>query len=656
MQNEATSGIPASQPAGPVYWLITTLAVALACLSIAWSMDVFRDFGLQLYTEQFLAAMLAVAFPLTYLQVPAARGRERSGPVPWYDWIAVVLGFCAAAYAAVRFPELVDRMHLFPADAVAVGLIFVVLIIEGVRRTVGTILAGVVVVFILFGLFGHLIPGTLAGRYTEWIKLSLFLSWDPTSILGTPLRIVSTVVIAFVFFGHILFKSGGSSFFTDISMVLMGRYRGGPAKIAILASSLFGSISGSVVSNVLTTGIVTIPLMRKGGYKDYDAGAIEAVASTGGQLMPPIMGAAAFLMAEFLQITYTEVVIAALIPSILYYVVLFIQADLEAARRDLARVPDNLIPKAGPVMRAGWYFPIPFIVLITAMFWFNYSPEAAALISAATVILFGLIFGYEGKRLELRVIFDALRETGITSLDIVMIGGGVGIVIGVLNISGLGFGLTLFLVQAAGGNLIVLLLMSAVVCIILGMGMPTVGVYVLLAALVAPALIEVGINPIAAHMFIMYFGMMSMITPPVAIGAFAAATLTGADPMRTGFAAMRFGWLAFIIPFMFVGSTTLLMQGTPAAIATDCVLALVGSCMVSYAVMGYFRSHLGWPARVIFAIGGLCLLTPFSAFTGARLVNIFGAAMVILIAVDEFGLKRKLQSLGAPVRVAPGGT
>ena len=624
---------PASpQPGTPfdlLQGLTTFLAVALTCLALAWSLDLYRDMGLQLYTEQFLAGTLAIALPLVFLHVPAGAGRERQGAVPWYDLVAAVAGFAASTYAAMRFPELVDRMHLFPVDALVVAFVLVTLIVEGVRRTAGNILAGIIVIFILFGLFGHLVPGMLAGRQTGFSKLALYLAWDPTSILGTPLRIVATIVVAFVFFGVILFKSGGASFFTDLSLVLMGRYRGGPAKIAILASMLFGSISGSVVSNVLTTGSVTIPLMRRGGYRPEDAGAIEAVASTGGQLMPPIMGAAAFLMAEFLQIGYSEVVVAALIPSILYYFVLFLQADLEAARSNLQRVPDEAIPEAGPVLRAGWYFPIPFIVLIVALFLFNYSADAAALVAACIIIAFGALLGYRGERMTPRLLFEALRETGLTVLDIFMIGAAVGIVIGVLNISGLGFGLTLFLVQIAGGNMLVLLGVSALVCIVLGMGLPTVGVYVLLATLVAPALVEVGVEPLAAHMFIMYFGMMSMITPPVAIGAFAAATLTGADAMKTGLAAMRFGWLAFVIPFMFVGSTTLLMQGAPGRIALDFAFALAGAWLVSVAIMGYFQSVLKVPVRLLFGLAGLALLTPISAFSGAHWLNAAGACVFL---------------------------
>ena len=293
----------------------------------------------------------------------------------------------------------------------------------------------------------------------------------------------------------------------------MGRYRGGSAKIAVTASSLFGSISGSAVSNVVSTGVITIPLMRKGGYPAHAAGAIEAVASTGGQLMPPMMGAAAFVMAEFLQIGYRDVVLAALIPAILYYVALFIQADLFAARGGITRVDPELIPARLKVLRAGWPYIVPFAVVILCLFHFNLRPHASALWAAGSLIPIGLLLGYKGERMSWRAAVAALGRTGAIVVQIVMIGAMAGIVIGVLNITGLGFALTQAIIQFAGGNLFLILVLAALISIVLGMGMPTLGVYLLLATLVAPSMVEVGIRPMAAHLFALYFGMLSMITP-----------------------------------------------------------------------------------------------------------------------------------------------
>jgi TRAP transporter 4TM/12TM fusion protein len=361
---------------------------------------------------------------------------------------------------------------------------------------------------------------------------------------------------------------------------------------------------------VVTTGVITIPMMRNAGYRGVQAGAIEAVASTGGQLMPPIMGAAAFLMAEFLEIPYKEVVVAALIPAILYYFALFILADLEAARTNIKPIDPSEIPKFKEVLKSGWYFPIPFIVLITALFGFNYSPEMSALISVLSIIVTSMLFGYKGKRLSFRDLVDSVRQTGHAVLDIVMIAAAAGIVIGTLNVTGVGFGMSLMLVELGGNNIFLLLVISGLVCILLGMGMPTVAVYLMLATLVAPALIEVGIKPMAAHLFILYFGMMSMITPPVAIAAFAAASLTGKDPMATGFAAMRFGWFAYLVPFLFVTTPELLMEGGTLSIALVTGKTMLGIWFVSSAVMGYLIRHINIAYRSLLAIAGALMFVP----------------------------------------------
>jgi TRAP transporter 4TM/12TM fusion protein len=619
------------------------LAVTLTLAAIAWAADVPREFGLLLYNEQFLCAMLALALPLVYLVHQKTR----------FDWLFAAAGFCAAGYMAVRYPVLAELIAMNPLDGLISGLAVLVLVIEGLRRTAGLVLTGLIVAFLALAMLGHLIPGTLAGRDLAWRDLAYYLAWDSSAMLGTPMVVVTTIVTAYVFFGQVLLKSGGSDFFTQISMAAVGRFRGGQAKIAITASGLFGSISGSAVSNVVTTGVITIPLMRSGGYRAVDAGAIEAVASTGGQLMPPIMGAAAFLMADFLQIAYAEVVVAALIPAILYYAALFIISDLEAAKRGIKRIPEQDIPRALPVLKKGWIFPLPFAVLIGTLFFLNWSPELAALASAAVILASGMLIGYGGKRLRPRDVLDALRETGTAVLDIFMIGAAAGMVIGVLNLSGLGFGLTLSLVTLGGGNGFLLLLIGALICIVLGMGMPTAGVYILLSTLVAPALVEVGFVPIAAHLFILYFGMMSMITPPVAIAAFAAASLSGADPMRTGFAAVRFGWVAFVIPFMFIYAPTLLMQGPALGVVLAVATATFGVWVVSIGIVGYLVRPLNALARVLLAASGIALVIPADAFRGALATDITGLVIAVALVARELAAGR-LRAFGASAPRSPG--
>ncbi|MPZ58066.1 MAG: TRAP transporter fused permease subunit [Rhizobiales bacterium] len=619
------------------------MAILLPLGTIAYSADLFRMVGLLFYPEQFFGAMFGLAMALCYLHMPAGPGRARQGPCPWYDMVAAALSLAGGIHIALRYPVLTEHVAEVPLEGLVTAAIFCVLIIEGVRRSAGAPIAIVAGAFVVLALVADLLPGTLTGRPVEIGRLAYYLIWDSTAVLGLPMMIITSIVVCFVLFGQALFQSGGSGFFTDISMVLMGRFRGGPAKIAIVASSLFGTISGSVVANVVSTGVVTIPLMKDAGYRPHVAGAIEAVASTGGQLMPPVMGVAAFIMAEFLEISYAEVAIAAAIPAVLYYAALFIQADLEAVKFNISRVPEHLIPSGIKVLKEGWHFPLPFVVLISAIFWWNYPLDTSALVATAMVVISAMTLGYKGRRIRTPDLINILRTTGFNVIDIFMIGAAAGMVIGVLNISGLGFGLTLSLVQLAGGSLIILLLLAAIVSIILGMGMPTVGVYILLATLVAPALIEMKIDPIAAHMFIMYFGMMSMITPPVCVGAFAAATIAEAPPMRTGYAAMRFGWTAFVIPFMFVFSGTLLFKGDALHVGIDFVAAVAGVWAVSAAMMGQAFRPMAVVNRVLFAAAGVCLIVPFQAFTGGRMLNIVGAALLGALLISEVMLRRRLR-------------
>jgi TRAP transporter 4TM/12TM fusion protein len=382
-------------------------------------------------------------------------------------------------------------------------------------------------------------------------------------------------------------------------------------------------------------------MMIRAGYKKYQAAAIEAVASTGGSIMPPVMGAAAFVMAEFLQISYAEVMIAAAIPAVLYFIVLFVVADLEAARSGIARIEEALIPRALLVLRHGWHFVLPFAVMIYGLFWLNMQAEQAALYSCAALLVTTILFGYRGRRPTFRAVVGAVRDTGQGVLDIIMICCGAGMVIGVLAVSGLAFGLTLALVSFAKHSLLLLLVLAALASIVLGMGMPTVAVYVLLAALVAPALSESGVIPIAAHMFVLYFGMMSFVTPPVAVASFAAASIAKTDPFRASFESMRFGWIAYIVPFLFVFSPTLIMIGEPIYIAIDFVTAVAGIWLMSMGFVGYSMRPIGWPERVIYMLVGACLLAPIALFPQAIYVNLLGVILGAALLAREFALRAR---------------
>ncbi|MGE3246249.1 MAG: TRAP transporter permease [Beijerinckiaceae bacterium] len=613
-------------------WISRALATLFVLFAIGWAFQVPSQLGISMYKEQFLIVSLGLAAGALYLTV-GWNGARNDSP-PWYDWIAALLFLGSTIYIAWDYQRFLADAPYDTPEMLTLSLILLFLTMEGLRRVAGMFLFIVVVVFFAYALLAHLVPAPLTGTESRAIPLAIYLAFDTNALLGSPLAVATTTVVLFILLGQVLFNTGGGDFFTDIAAATMGRRRGGAAKISVIASGLFGSISGSAISNVTTTGVITIPLMQKAGYSAADAGAIEANASTGGQFMPPIMGAAAFLMAEFLEMPYSDVVIAAIIPALLYYFAIFIQVDLVAARDKISVVTDEL-PSAMTVLREGWHFIVPFALLIYALYALNEEAENAAIYAVAAIVVLGFLRSYKGKRMTFKALASAFWDAGLATTELVMIVAAAGFVIGILNKSGGGFALTLFLIKLGGGNLFVLLLIAGIICIVLGMGMPTTGVYVLLAALVAPALVEAGIAKLPAHMFILYFGMMSMITPPIALAAFAAASLSRADPMKTGFVAMRMGWVAYVIPFLFALSPTLLMQGEPWKIAMNAFTATVGVYIASVAVTGYFTRPLAAPMRVALGVAGLAAVFPDSAIGANGLVDLAGIVVGIGILVRE---------------------
>jgi TRAP transporter 4TM/12TM fusion protein len=601
------------------------LAGLLPVVSILWTLQAATYLGLEVSREQFLAIVLALALGTAFSDAAESAGwRSRRGVLfcALAGVSALGLFYLSANYQRFQldFPYQTLEMQVLAAVVVATVLI-------ALWRHAGAGLFVIVMAFCVYALVGHLVPDPLTGVETSFIDLLLYLGFDPNAMLGAPLGVVGTIVLVFVLFGRILVITGCGEFFIDISRALLGRQRGGAAKVSVVASALFGSISGSAISNVVTTGVITIPLMRRSGYGKVVAGAIETIASTGGQLMPPIMGAAAFLMAQFLEVPYADVVTAALIPAVLYFLAVFIQVDLIAGKERIASTTED-VPPVREVLREGWHFLIPFAVLLAALFLFNQRAEMAALYGAAAITLGGVLRPYKGHRLTVGAFLETFPGAGRAVVDLIVIVAGAGFVMGVLNVTATGFAMTMALVQLGGGELAFLLVISAFICILLGMGMPTTGVYVLLAALVAPALIETGIEPIAAHMFILYFGMMSMITPPIALAAFAAATVSGADPMRTGFQAMKLGWVAYVIPLLFVLSPALLLRGSGLEILAAAVFALGGVLLVSVAIVGYFRRPQGQATRVV-----LVLLGAAAAFLGVQGDGITALRLVGAVAL-----------------------
>jgi TRAP transporter 4TM/12TM fusion protein len=461
---------------------------------------------------------------------------------------------------------------------------------------------------------------------------------DANGIFGQALQVGASIVVVFVIFGEVLYVVGGAEFLSDFSLSLMGRFRGGQAKIAIVSSSLFGNISGSAVANVVVDGAFTIPMMKRAGYPPPVAAAVEAVASTGGQIMPPVMGAAAFLIAEYLQIPYASVALAALVPAALYYVALFIQVDLLAARNGIHGLPRKELPRLFPVLKRSATFVGPLAVLIVLMFFLNRRPEEAGLMAALAALIIG--FFSPGVKIGGQEILKILTNSGRGMLEIAAITGLAGVVIGVLQLTGLGFTLTLTLLNIGQSNALLLLVLTAIVSIILGMGMPTTAVYVLLAVLVAPGLAKLGILPIAAHLFIFYFGMLSMVTPPVCMASYAAASIGKTDPVTTGWHAMRLCAIAYIVPFLFVFSPSLLLIGHWYEVALSVITAIIGAILLGVGVVGYLFRPVGIVKRVLFVLAATGLLIPvvhsgkFAALTWG--LNGGGLILAVLLVSIEW--------------------
>ncbi|HCQ64796.1 MAG TPA: C4-dicarboxylate ABC transporter permease [Rhodobacteraceae bacterium] len=605
--------------------LVAMLATTMVVACILWNLDAPIRLGFAVMTQQYMAFQLGLALTLTFVRF-GWRGGDKPG-IGFLDGFIALVAFATLMYAAWDFAWLLKEQSYRPWQITVIGTVVVLAVMEGIRRRAGWMLFIIVSLFLVYALFADKVPGRLIGKALTPERLVQYVGFDPNAVFSTPLAVGTIIVLLFVFFGQLLFAAGGGNFFTDLAMALTGRSRGGAAKISVVGSALFGSISGSAVSNVVTTGVVTIPLMQRGGYTKRDAGAIEAVASTGGQLTPPIMGAAAFLMAEFLDISYFTVAGAALLPAALYYLSVFTQVDLIAGRDVVTSAETDILP-ASAVLREGWHFAVPFGLLLGGLFWWRLDPEQAALLASAAIVVVSLLRGYRGKRLSLATLGRVFVDTGESMVNLILVVAAAGFVIGVLNITGLGFALTLVLVDTVGANPVALLIVSALICIVLGMGMPTSGVYVLLAALVAPSLVQAGISPLAANLFILYFGMMSMITPPVALAAFAAATITEDDPLRTGIAAMRVGWAAFIIPFLFVATPELLMQGDWPAIALALGLSGVGVMAITAGIVGFWGRRLGPALRLAFVVSG-SLALPLGFLGDARILNILAALAAV---------------------------
>jgi TRAP transporter 4TM/12TM fusion protein len=614
--------------AGTGKWVLNLLLGSMPVACIIYILDIQTYLNWSFYKEQYLGLFLVLFLASVFISIPAGSRSARSR-VPWYDWGLAAISAAVFGNVVFFYNDLVIMSGFATPSMVIMGGLAVLLILEAARRVVGLPLIIVGIVLLLYARFAYLFPGLLNARGVSWSRLFTSLYIDPNSILGIPTGVAGGMVIAFLLFGASLFMVGGGEFLSDLAMALMGRQRGGAAKVAVIASGLFGSLSGSASANVAVTGAVTIPLMKKTGYSATFAGAVEATASTGGLVLPPVMGITAFMMAEFLGLPYYEVALSAAIPAILYYVALLLQVHLRALERGIHGLSPRDLPTLGNVFKKGWPFVIPIAGLLYFLFIMHLNPTASAVYASAIVILVGL-YRKENRTNFFNKLIEIFIDTGRQTLVVAAACSVAGIVIGSVSVTNLGLNLSDALIAASGGSAFFLLVLAAIGAVILGMGMPIAATYIMLVILIVPALEHVGIQPLAAHMFINFFGAMSFVTPPVCVAAYVAAGIAKCKPMATGFLSTRLGIGAYLVPFAFCYSTGLLLQGSWLNVLYALLPTTIGIVFIAIGLAGYCTRRLDMVHRAVFTLAGLGLLFPTTPFRLAGLI-LGGLLLVKLI-------------------------
>jgi len=609
------------------------MAKIVMAIAIAFSL-------FQLYTAIFgvldaqlqRAVHLSFGLALIYLLYPTRRKWPRDKIHP-LDIILAVLGGAAPLYIVVFYKELIARAAQPSQLDILVAVIGIFLVMEGARRAVGWPMVIVASAFVVYSFAGPYMPNILAHRGVSVGELIDHLFYTTEGIFGIPLGVSSTFIFLFILFGAYLETTGLGKFFIDVANAVAGWASGGPAKVAVLSSGLMGTVSGSSVANVVGTGSFTIPMMKKLGYRPEFAGAVEATASTGGQLMPPVMGAAAFLMAEFVGIPYIDVVTAAVIPAILYYSGVWIGVHLEAKKNGLQGIPRSELPRFSELLLERGHLAIPLIVIVYLLV-VGYTPMRAAL--WAIFLAIGASSLRKSTRISLKDIVLGLEKGAKAVLGVLIACATAGIIIGVVTKTGVGLKLASALLELSGGQLLPAMFFTMITSLVLGMGVPTTANYVITSTIAAPALTQMGIPVLAAHMFAFYFGIIADVTPPVALAAFAGAGIAGSNPMRTGINASKLAIAAFVVPYIFVLSPVLLMiKATPATVLWSACTAIIGMIGLSAAMIGYFRVNLSLPARVLFFGAGLMLIDP-----GVKTDLIGGGAMAALVIYHYLKAKK----------------
>ena len=632
-------------------WVLITLSVLSVVFSAYQVFNLGRFTGYVPIENQYFYAIVALLLPTAFIVFPVSSKRGKEG-MTWYD-ILLFLATGAICLVFVYYSiDMLDEGWEFsaPEKMQWLSLALVLLAIEGVRRTGGGVVTIIIVIFAVYPLVAGDMPGVLEGTSETLWDTVAYYALSTEALIGIPTRAFAGLVIGFLLFGVALQYTGGGQFFLNLAFSLLGYVRGGPAKVAIFASGLMGSMSGSVITNVLTTGALSIPAMKRIGFKPHVAGGVEACASTGGVLMPPIMGATAFIMAINLEVPYRDIVVAAVIPSVLYFFALFMQIDGYAAKNKLEGLPKAELPTISQTLKDGWYYVAVFALLIYLLVFMQREAQAPFYATALLLIINQL---HPKHRWNWERFVDFLLATGRLFAELAAILVGIGLIVGSLSYSGKIGTLAFELLQLAGNNVALLLILGALASFIMGIGVTVTVAYIILALTLAPALTDSGLSLMGVHMFMLYWGMLSYITPPVALGSFAAASLAQANPMRTGFESMKLGTIIYFVPFFFVLDPGLIMQGEPLHILTVFGCAILGVIVLSTSLQGYLygvgnltgMGVIQWPIRLALLVGALSFAMPGNDVVGLGNLELFIIGLVLtggatLLAV----LARKLSS------------
>ncbi len=579
-----------------------------------------------------LTSFMAFIMFIGYLVFPARKGAQRTNYIPWYDIALMVAGTGAFLYFTIYAGEIISRFKITTPEVI-IGIVGIVCLAELCRRSVGIpilCVAGALMVYAL--IWGSTNPNFMA-RITEYVR-TLFYSKE--GVLATPINVCSKYIVMFIIFGAFLERTGIADFFIKIANALVGRFSGGPAKVAVVASALEGMVSGSSVANTVGSGAVTIPLMKKTGYKPEFAAAAEASASTGGQIMPPIMGAAAFLMAETVGTSYSNIVVKAILPAVLYFAGVFITVHLEAKKEGLRGLSKEELPRLLPLLKQT-YLLLPLILLIYLVGTSTRSIAYAAAIAIVVAIIVSM-FNKE-HRITPKKLLEALAAGGQGMITVAAACGIAGIIAGIISMTGLAFMLFNGIVALAGNHVIIALFLTMLCCIVLGMGVPTTANYCIMAATCAPILVKMGVPIIAAHFFVFYFGIVADLTPPVALAAYAGAAIAGANPMKTALTSTKLAIGAFIVPYIFALNPAMLFIGDVGVfdIILICVTSLVGIFAISASLEGYLLKNMAWYERIVAAVGGLLLIYP------GLVTDIIGVALVGTVVLIQVATKKTVK-------------